>query len=428
MSRSPSVGRRAVLRAAQSASLFAMLGEAGCRRAERDSQGRVRLRLWHSLGGRPRAALLEIVRRFHEREPGVRVEAVYQGDYFEALAKLRTAVAAGAAPALSHVVAEVLPYLARANALEPLGGYDGLGELDLVPALAQSGAFRGGAERPLYAVPLNRSTPLMYCNGALLREAGLAPPETWDELASHAKALTRSGSRWGFEVPIAWWFWVAMVGQAGGAVFDAEGRATLGGDAGAEAIAFWQRLIHRDRVMRPPPGRDYDAWNVTNQDFLSGRAAMIWTSTAFLRYLEDNAKFPVVAAPLPAKVKRSVPTGGTLFVVMRAAPAIEREAAAKFLRFFCETDQVTLLSQRTGYLPITRAAVARMEGEGFFASHANDAIAQRQLADVEPWPWEPKLFRIQRDIVNPRLEQAVLLDRDARGLLDEARRAAARPS
>ena len=104
------------------------------------------------------------------------------------------------------------------------------------------------------------------------------------------------------------------------------------------------------------------------------------------------------------------------------------EAAAKFLRFFCETDQVTLLSQRTGYLPITRAAVARMEGEGFFASHANDAIAQRQLADVEPWPWEPKLFRIQRDIVNPRLEQAVLLDRDARGLLDEARRAAARPS
>lgn len=421
------LGRRRFVALAEALAIASAVGSSGCRAPLRDAAGRVRLRLWHSLGGRPRAALLEIIRRFHAREQGVRVEAVYQGDYFESLAKLRTAVVAGAAPALSHVVAEVLPYLAGAGVLDPLDAYDETRALDLVPALSQEGAFVSGGERSLYAVPLNRSTPLMYCNGAMLAEAKLTPPETWDALEAHARALTRPG-RWGFEVPIDWWFWVAMVGQAGGEVFDREGRATLGGEAGVEALAFWQRLIHRERVMRPPPGRDYDAWNVTNQDFLSGRAAMIWTSTAYLRYLEDNARFPVIAAPLPSRVRRSVPTGGTLFVVMRGAPEAERRAAARFLRFFCETDQVVELSKRTGYLPVTRGAVARLEAEGFFSAHPNDAVAQRQLGDVSPWPWEPRLFRIQRDIVNPRLEQAVLLDQDPRTLLDRARVAAARPT
>ncbi len=82
---------------------------------------------------------------------------------------------------------------------------------------------------------------------------------------------------------------------------------------------------------------------------------------------------------------------------------------------------------RTGYLPITRPAVDRMRAEGFFTKHPNDEIAQAQLASVEPWPWEPNLFRIERDIVDPRLEAAVLLDRDAEAVLAEARSLAMRP-
>lgn len=409
------------------ATLLGASGLPACTRKTRDARGRVRVRLWYSLGGRNREVLLAIVQRFHETQDEVVVEPVYQGDYFESLAKLRTAVAAKAAPALSHVVAEVVPYLAKTRSLEPLDDYPGMKELGLVPALAQTGAFRGGAARPLVGIPLNRSTPLAYCNGEVFAKAGLAPPTTWAELREVAKALTVPGERYGHEVPISWWFWVALVGQAGGAVFDDEGRPTLGGEAGEKALRLWQDLVHREKTMRPPPGRDYDAWNVTNQDFLSGRAAYVWTSTAYLRYLEDNAKFPVVAAPLPRDVKASVPTGGTFFVVVRQAPDEEKAAAARFLRFVCEPEQATLLATRTGYLPITEAAVTRMRADGFFTKHPNDAVAQAQLASVEPWPWEPNLFRIERDIVDPKLEEAVLLDRDAREVLEKARATAARP-
>jgi sn-glycerol 3-phosphate transport system substrate-binding protein len=400
-------------------------GAVACGRASRAGAAT----LWFSYGGKNREVLLDLVGRYNRAQTNVRVEATYQGDYFEALAKLRTALAAGVAPTFSHVVGEVVPYLARAGVLEPLDEYEGARAIPFERALGQGGAYAGGDARPLVAIPFNRSTPIMYLNGRTLDEEGIAPPRTWDELAVAARALTRQGGavRWGYEVPISWWFWVAMVGQAGGTLFEADGTPTLGGDAGIKALRFWQKLVHVDKVMRPPPGRDYNAWGATNQDFLAERAAITWTSTAFLRYLEENARFPVIAAPLPGDVRRSVPTGGTFFVVMKSAPRAEKEAAWAFLRWMCEPEQTIEWSSRTGYLPVTEPAIRRLEETGWYAKHPNDKVAYAQLADVEPWPWAEALFRIQRDVVEPRLEGAVFSNKDAEIVMREARAAATRP-
>lgn len=176
--------------------------------------------------------------------------------------------------------------------------------------------------------------------------------------------------------------------------------------------------------MRPPPGRDYNAWQATNQDFLAGRAALIWTSTAFLRYLEENAKFPVVAAKLPYDVRPACPTGGTHFVVVRRAPTAEKEAAFRFLRWMTETKQTLSWATRTGYLPVTTAAVEELSVSGYYAKHPNDRVAVDQLGEAMPWPWSPSLFRVQRDVVEPRLEGAVLRDLPAKSAMEDARRAA----
>jgi sn-glycerol 3-phosphate transport system substrate-binding protein len=154
---------------------------------------------------------------------------------------------------------------------------------------------------------------------------------------------------------------------------------------------------------------------------------MMWSSTAYVRYLENNARFPVVAAPLPRDVRASVPTGGTMFVVMRAAPDEEKRAAWEFVRWMCDVDQTIAWSTRTGYMPTTRPAVERLIESGWYTSHPNDRVAYDQLADVDPWPWAPELFRIERDVVEPRLEDAVLRRRDAHEVMAEAREEAARP-
>jgi sn-glycerol 3-phosphate transport system substrate-binding protein len=423
------LARRDVLRAlAASVTL-------GCGRPARPARrdGRIVVTFWYAYGDLVRKVLLELVARYNASQSRVVVDAVHQGDYFECLAKLRTAIAAGAAPTVSHVVCEVIPYLARAGVLEPLHGYEGAQTLPFVPALEQRGAFAGAGEEPLVALPFNRSTPIAFANARMLDEARVTPPRTWDELAEAAGALTRRAGggevvRWGFEVPISWWYWVAMVGQAGGRLVEPDGRMSLGDEAGERAIRFWQRLVRDDRVMRPPPGRDYQAWQSTNESFLQGRIAMMWSSTAYVRYLEDNARFPVVAAPLPRDARASVPTGGTMFVVMQAAPEAEKQAAWDFLRWMCDVDQTIAWSTRTGYMPVTRPAVERLIERGWYAHHPNDRVAYDQLGAVDPWPWAPELFRVERDIVEPRLEEAVLTGQDARALMDEAREDAKRPA
>ena len=387
--------------------------------------------LWFSYGGNNRKVLLGLVDQFHREQSAVRVLPTYQGDYFEGLIKLRTGLFVGSTPTITHVVGEVIPYLAEAGVLASLAAIGESTIADLDPALAQAGTFVGGAERPLVALPFNRSTPVAFYNKTLFAKLGLQPPKDWDSFRQVARAATRKGAgkdtRWGFECPIDWWFWIAMVGQAGGQVIEADGRVSLGGDAGVEALKMWQTMVHIDRSMKPPPGRDYNAWESTNTDFLAGRTAMIWTSTAFLRYLEDHARFEVGAAALPRHKRASVPTGGTFFVMPHGGPDAEREAGLRFLRWMMQTAQTNAWATRTGYMPVSRTGQRQLREAGFYARHPNFAVTLEQLAYAQPWPWAPQLFRVQREAVQPRLEEAVLLRRDARATLAEAIRTAAAP-
>jgi sn-glycerol 3-phosphate transport system substrate-binding protein len=419
-----SLSRRALL-----AGLGAAFGS-GCS-DQQIPPGRSVVSLWFSYGGRNRETLEKLIRAFNTTQQRYYVRGVFQGDYFEGLAKLRTAIAARAAPAFSHVIGEVIPYLAEAGVLEPLVDYPGARELDLIPELAQEKSWVNGASRPLVALPFNRSTPIAYFNGEIFAREKRSPPTTWEELRETARALTvRKGGhveRHGFACPVSWWFWVALVGQAGGEVVERDGHVSLGGDAGVRAVEFWQNLV-ADGSMKPPPGRDYNAWEATNQDYLAGRVAMIWTSTAFLKYLEDNARFPVVAAPLPRDRRFAVPTGGTHWVMLRGAKAEEKAAAWAFLRFMHEPEQAIAWATQTGYMPVTRSAIQKLERDGYYAKHPNDRVAVDQLAVAMPWPWSPDLFRVQQEIVQPRLESAVLSKKDARTLLDQARMLANRSS
>lgn len=412
--------RRAVLRSgvALGGSLLGGAALLGC--AHDDApRGRVVVPFWFTYGGRNRLTLETLCARFNRGQSDVWVRAIFQGDYYEGLAKLRTALAARAAPPLSHVVGEVVPYLASSGVLEPLDDYPGAGALSVHPALGQAGSFHGGGERPLVILPFNRSTPIAYVNG---RHYDGAAPGTWSELEQLARALTRPG-RFGFGCPIDWWFWTALVGQAGGEVVEPDGKVSLGGDAGVAALAFWQRLIAA-RSMKQPPGRDYNAWEQLSQDFLAGRVSMIWSSTAFVRYLEETADFPVRAMPLPRAARGAVPTGGTHFILLKSAPGELKQAAWRFVRYLLGAEAAAFWSRETGYLPVTTDAVALLETSGFYAEHPNYRVALDQLSVARPWPWSKELFRIQREVVQPELEAAVLERRDPQRALDDARRLA----
>ena len=64
----------------------------------------------------------------------------------------------------------------------------------------------------------------------------------------------------------------------------------------------------------------------------------------------------------------------------------------------CEAEQTIAWSTRTGFRPVTSPAVERMIERGWYKHHPNDRVAYDQLAHVDPWPWAPDLFRVERQL------------------------------
>ena len=135
---------------------------------------------------------------------------------------------------------------------------------------------------------------------------------------------------------------------------------------------------------------------------------MIYTSTAFLNYMTENAKFKLGTAFLPGKVKQAVPTGGTFFVIARDAPPAQKEAGWAFIKWMTEPAQTISLSKATGYMPIRTSAVNSPEMQAFYKQNPNYKTAIDQLKTAQRFPYTPALIEIQREVIQPNLEAAVL--------------------
>ena len=382
------------------------------------AQSPIVAQFWYSFGGTNREVTEAHIKRFNESQSKYKIEGTFQGDYFEALAKIRAAAATKTAPAAFHVIGEAIPHLAASGLFENLEPYakgpNGADLEDYLPGQTQHTYFDylGKPAAPLFALPFFRSTPILYYNADMLQSKGIPVPATWNELRDAAAKLTvREGNEikvYGFEVPIDWWFWYALLHEAGGSLLTPDGKKAAFREKGAEALEFWVELVNKDKTMKRPPGKDYNAWEVTNTDFVNQRVAMIYTSTAFLNYMTENVKFKLGTAFLPAKVKQAVPTGGTFFVIARDAPSPQKEAGWAFIKWMTEPAQTISLSKATGYMPIRVSAVNAPEMQDFYKQNPNYKTAIDQLKTAQRFPFSPGLIEIQREVIQPNLEAAVL--------------------
>jgi sn-glycerol 3-phosphate transport system substrate-binding protein len=373
---------------------------------------------WYAFGGKNREVTEAHIKKFNESQSKYRIEGAFQGDYFQAIAKIRAASVTKTAPPIFHVVGEYLPNLWQAGMLESMEPYasgpNGTNLADFLPEQSQHGYFDylGKPRPPLFALPFFRSTPILYYNAEMLAAKGLKAPATWDELRGAAAKLTvRDGSDtkvYGFEVPVDWWFWFGLMHQAGGSLLSVDGKRAAFRDKGAEALQFWVDLVNKEKTMKQPPGKDYSAWEVANTDFLNQRVAMIFTSTAFLNYITENAKFKVGTAFMPARAKSAVPTGGTFFVMLKDAPAAQKEAGWAFIKWMTDPAQTISLSKATGYMPIRTSAIGSPEMQAFYRDNPNYRVALDQLKHAQRFPFSPALFEIQREVIQPNLEAPVL--------------------
>lgn len=389
------------------------------------AQPTVHLQLWYGLGGAWGQVVQDLVRQFNASHPSIQVDAAFQGDYYQVVQKLMAAYAGGATPDIVQTVDTSVPQLAAAHALADLTplvrGPDGVDMRNFIPALLPNGFYR----QRMYAVPFNRSTPVLYYNKAMFRAHGIPEPRgplPWSQVEEIARTLTvRQGGRtsvYGFETPINYWFWESLLWSAGGSVFDPnETRATFDSPVGVETAEWWKRMTD-EGIMKAPTPEGFKAWDVTRADFIQGVAAMIFSSSADINYLSTNSTFPVGVTFMPRKVKGAAATGGSYLSVPAATPHV-REAWT-FIRWMIRDPQMYYWVTHTGYVPVTRSALHYPALQAYYAQHPEYYVPVAQLLQYgHPQPTSP-VFNAGFHYLEDALREVVLGHAPAQNALAQA--------
>ncbi|MED1722582.1 ABC transporter substrate-binding protein [Brevibacillus parabrevis] len=381
------------------------------------SNGPVEIDFWYALGGVRGKTIEDMVKKFNESHKDIKVKAAYQGAYQDNHSKVLASVAAGNNPDVTMVEIASIAAFADAKVLEDLTPYSQGDEKKYIPGLMKNSYWKD----KLYAVPFNRSTPLLYINRDMLKAAGLDPngPKSWDELISYSQKLVKKEgdkvTRYGFSTPVDIWFYEALVFQSGGSILSEDGKElTLNNESGKAPLELWTKMV-KEGLMKNPPGENYNAWDVAEQDFLNQKVGMIFTTTGSLTELKKNAKFDMGAAFLPANKNFGTPTGGANLVMLAKSSDAEKKAAWEFMKWMTDTEQTVPWSIASGYMPVTTAAVDSPEMKAFYEKDPNFKVAVDQLQYGYPRPMAPGYKELQ-DVIQKELQRAML----GQATIDEA--------
>lgn len=196
------------------------------------------------------------------------------------------------------------------------------------------------------------STKALFYRTDLFEQAGLDPPQTWEEQLGAAVALNNPPEVYGLGLPGAreyetddnlfFYFW-----SAGGTFFDDHGKCALNSAAGVKALTFYCDLVNKYHVTQPEV-TTYSR-KETRRLLEAGRLAMFATGPWGVEQMRKNAPgVPFDVVPLPVD-KKPVTQIITDHLVMPRYCA-RKELAARFVRF-AYRDAHRLAYAKLGLLP-----------------------------------------------------------------------------
>ncbi|MCP4405056.1 MAG: extracellular solute-binding protein [bacterium] len=186
-----------------------------------------------------------------------------------------------------------------------------------------------GNEGNYYALPFYRSTPIIYYNLDLLRQAGADVnrlPKTWDELEALLDLLKASTQRPPFGLAPTWheWIFEAFVRQNGGALANESNTQVLFDHPKTiEALGFWKRLKDKGLLEQFPR-----TWKATLKSFaLQQRYPIIYYSTGGMEFVNQQAAFAWATDIMPKNTTFGTPVGGAnIFISSLNTPAQQQVA------------------------------------------------------------------------------------------------------
>jgi sn-glycerol 3-phosphate transport system substrate-binding protein len=243
-------------------------------------------------------------------------------------------------------------------------------------------------------MPFNTSTPILYYNKTMFKEAGLdpeSPPRTFEDLTTAAQKLTTRDAngtvtRPGLSVAIYGWFFEQFLAEQNAPYTNnGNGRDSLttgvsfNSPQGEKTLTWWSGMVKEGTASNM--GRKTAD---TLKAFIAGQTAMTIDSTGNLGDIMDgvNGKFDVGTGfmPHPSDAKDGgVIIGGASLWMLAGHSDPEEKASWEFIKFMTAAKQQAFWHIKTGYFPVTKAAYDDPDLKKYEEKYPQFKVAIEQL-------------------------------------------------
>lgn len=355
------------------------------------SGDKVSIEYWHvnaeTQGGK---AVDELVKEFNTSQDDIEVVAKYNPDMYKGLMQnLQAEAAAGKSPAVVQVGWSFIEYFSSnfeySSPNEIVEQHFPDDEaflsdnfLENVLELAENEA---GDQ---VGIPYSLSTPVLYINKDILKEAGLDEngPETWEEVKEFSKQIKDETGKYGFylQEPDDNWATQALL-ESNGANMMEDGKASFASKEGIEAYELWADMILEDESAA------HLSWDEGVQSFIDGNVAMAYTTIARRSQIQENVNFDAATIKSPAweGEERRLPAGGSMLAIT-ADEEETQKAAWEFMKYLYSVESMAAWTEDTGYVPPREGVAEAEEGlKSFLEENEMMNAAIEQMDGVVPW-------------------------------------------
>ena len=329
--------------------------------------------------------------------------------------KIASAIAGGQTPDVSLVGTTWMGEFAATGALDPTP-----------PDIIDSASFYQGAwdstvvDNTSFGVPWYVETRLLYYRTDLAKKAGItAPPASWDELKTMAKAMQdKAGAKYGISLPPggtgAWQTFMPFAWQNGAELVQ-DGKYALDDDAMKGALDYYDSFFSEGLSSKAlEPG-------VLEQGFVDGSIGSFFSGPWHIGILDDQGgaafKDKYAVAHMPKQQSATSFVGGGDLVVFKDAE--NRDAAWKFVAYLSQPDVQQKWYGTVKDLPSVKSAW----DSGELATDKSLAAFGKQLDDAKSPPAVPTWEQVAA-VIDRNLEQVIIGGTDpAQGLSTMQRKA-----
>jgi sn-glycerol 3-phosphate transport system substrate-binding protein len=392
---------------------------------------------WHAMSGQLGRQVEKLAADFNASQSEYRVVPSYKGSYTETVTAAIFAFRSRSQPAIVQVnEIGTATMMAAKGAIYPVfelmrDEQEPFTPSAYLPAVTGYYADLGGN---LLSFPFNSSTPILYYNKNMFRDAGLDPevaPKTWPEIGLAAKKLRDRGAVCGFTTS-----WPSWINVENFSAFHNLPLATReNGFAGLDAVLTFNNATVVRHVAQLAEWQatkifDYSGRaQAAEPRFQNGECGIFIGSSATRADIKANSKFDVGYGMMPywpdvAGAPQNTIIGGATLWVLRDRPSGEYKGVAKFFSFLSKPEVQARWHQNTGYLPITRAAFDLTRSQGFYDRNPGSSISIEQITLKPPTVNSRGLrlgsFVLIRDVIDDELEQAFAGKKSAQAAMDSA--------